>query len=89
MNGVENSCGTYASSALWCSLVDGVKWLKHATKVISASCNFGRCKLSEAEEVLSNSQVLSSFFLLSFHIYILIYSVELNTWILWYLSKSY
>lgn len=58
MNGVENSCGTYASSALWCSLVEGVKWLKHATKVISASCNFGRCKLSEAEEVLSNSQVL-------------------------------
>lgn len=58
MNGVENSFGTYASSALWCSLVEGVKWLKHATKVISVSCNFGRCKLSEAEEVLSNSQVL-------------------------------
>ncbi|BBH03352.1 transcription factor jumonji domain-containing protein [Prunus dulcis] len=35
MNGVENSCGTYASSALWCSLVDGVKWLKHATKSLS------------------------------------------------------
>ncbi|CAL9030117.1 unnamed protein product [Prunus brigantina] len=66
MNGVENSCGTYASSALWCSLVEGVKWLKHATKVISASCNFGRCKLSEAEEVLSNSQSLSVSFPLMF-----------------------
>ncbi|KAM2673879.1 hypothetical protein EV2_015129 [Malus domestica] len=55
----ENLCGTFAPSALWGSLVEGLKWLEHATKVISASCNSKRCTLSEAEEVLSKSQSIS------------------------------
>ncbi|KAM2035173.1 hypothetical protein EV2_039190 [Malus domestica] len=54
-----NLHGTYVPSALWGLLVEGLKWLEHATKVISAPCNSERCTLSEAEEVLAKSQSIS------------------------------
>ncbi|RVW16302.1 hypothetical protein CK203_067733 [Vitis vinifera] len=47
---------TCASSALCSSLIDGVKWLKKASEVIPVSCNGKICKLSDAEEVLSEVQ---------------------------------
>ena len=76
VSAAENLCGTFAPSALWGSLVEGLKWLEHATKVISASCNSTRCTLSEAEEVLAKSQV----FLFSGNI-----SNQFCTWIFLYL----
>lgn len=46
-----------ASGPLCSSLIDGVKWLKKALEAIAAPHNFKRCKLSDAEEVLADSQV--------------------------------
>ena len=61
MSAAGNLYGTDAPSALWGLLVEGLKWLEHATKVISAPCNSERRTLSEAEEVLAKSQVLFIF----------------------------
>ncbi|XP_050375974.1 lysine-specific demethylase JMJ17 [Argentina anserina] len=52
----DASCCTNASGALFDTLFEGVKWLKKATEIISASSNSTRCKFSEAEEVLADSQ---------------------------------
>lgn len=68
MSDAENSVCTYVSGALCGLLFEGVKWIKHATNVISSACNSKRCKLSEAEQVLADSQVQSLLFLLLFHI---------------------
>ena len=63
---------TCASSALCSSLIDGVKWLKRASEVIPVSCNHKRCKLSDAEEVLSEVQVFNRFiFIFTFIHYVL------------------
>ena len=59
---------TCASSALCSSLIDGVKWLKKASEVIPVSCNGKICKLSDAEEVLSEVQVFN-LFVLSSHVF--------------------
>ncbi|KAG6685054.1 hypothetical protein I3843_12G093300 [Carya illinoinensis] len=47
-----------ASGPLCSSLIDGVKWLKKALEAIAAPHNFKRCKLSDAEEVLADSQCI-------------------------------
>lgn len=52
----DNSC-LYASGVMWSLLVEGVKWLKQALEVIPGTCNSKQRKLSDAEELLSNSQV--------------------------------
>lgn len=62
MSDAENSGCTYVSGALCGLLFEGVKWIKHATNVISAACNSKRCKLSEAEQVLTDSKVQSLVF---------------------------
>lgn len=46
-----------ASGPLCSSLIDGIRWLKQASKTISVPHNFKRCKLSDAEKVLADSQV--------------------------------
>ena len=47
-----------ASGPLCSSLVAGIRWLKQASEAISVPhLNFKRCKLSDAEEVLADSQV--------------------------------
>lgn len=51
----DNSC-LYASGVMWSLLVEGVKWLKQALEVIPGTCNSKQRKLSDAEELLSNSQ---------------------------------
>lgn len=56
MENAEHLPVTCASSALCSSLIDGVKWLKKASEVIPVSCNGKICKLSDAEEVLSEVQ---------------------------------
>ena len=53
----DNSC-FFASGVLWSLLVEGVKWLKQALEVIPGTCNSKQRKLSDAEELLSNSQVI-------------------------------
>ena len=60
MKAAEFHSGTFSSSILWSLLINGVKWLLRASEVVSLSGNFKRCKLSEAEEILSSSQVLFS-----------------------------
>lgn len=55
---------SYSSSSLFSSLIDGVNWLKKAAE-ICVPFNRRKFKLSDAEEVLGQSQVflvLSSFF---------------------------
>lgn len=47
---------TYPSSSFWCSLVDGVKWVKKALELTIVPFN-QRCNLSDAEEVLEESKV--------------------------------
>ncbi|KAM5572478.1 lysine-specific demethylase JMJ17 [Rosa sericea] len=59
MSDAETSYCTNACGALCDLLFEGVKWLRQATKIISASSNSTRCKLSEAEEVLTDSQSIS------------------------------
>lgn len=50
---------TFASGILWSSLIDGLKWLRQASEVVSPRCNSKRCSLSDAEEVLAISQHVS------------------------------
>lgn len=58
---------TFASGILWSSLIDGLKWLRRASEVVSPHCNSKRCSLSDAVEVLAISQVLD----FSFQLFIL------------------
>lgn len=48
---------TYPSGSFWCSLVDGVKWVKKALELTIVPFN-QRCNLSDAEEVLEESKRL-------------------------------
>ncbi|XP_038906803.1 lysine-specific demethylase 5B isoform X2 [Benincasa hispida] len=50
----DDSC-LYASGVMWSLLVEGVKWLKQALEVIPGTCNSKQRKLSDAEELVSNS----------------------------------
>ncbi|KAJ6703596.1 LYSINE-SPECIFIC DEMETHYLASE [Salix viminalis] len=56
MEAAENLSVISVSGTLWSALIDGVKWLRKALGVISLPGNFERCKLSDAEAVLAESQ---------------------------------
>ncbi|EXB37360.1 Lysine-specific demethylase 5A [Morus notabilis] len=47
---------TFASSILWSSLIDGVKWLRQASEVVFVCCKSKRCGLGDAQEILANAQ---------------------------------
>ncbi|XP_008437262.1 lysine-specific demethylase JMJ17 isoform X3 [Cucumis melo] len=51
----DTSC-FFVSGVLWSLLLEGVKWLKQALEVIPGTCNSKQRKLSDAEELLSNSE---------------------------------
>ncbi|KAJ6326770.1 hypothetical protein OIU78_013786 [Salix suchowensis] len=56
MEAAENLSVISVSGTLWSALIDGVKWLRKALGVISLPGNYERCKLSDAEAVLAESQ---------------------------------
>ncbi|KAL5552082.1 hypothetical protein UlMin_002258 [Ulmus minor] len=56
MKVAEELPSIFASGTLCSSLIDGVKWLRQASEIVSARCNSKRCKLSDAEEVLTSSK---------------------------------
>ena len=56
----ENLSVIGVSGTLWSALIDEVKWLRKT--LISLPGNFERCKLSDAEAVLSESQVFKFMF---------------------------
>ena len=62
MEAAENSSVIGVSITLWSALIDEIKWLRKALGVISLPDNFERCKLSDAEAVLAESQVFKLMF---------------------------
>lgn len=58
MKASERLPGTFASSILWSSLIDEVKWLRQASEVVFVCCKSKRCGLGDAQEVLAIPQVL-------------------------------
>ncbi|KAB5537525.1 hypothetical protein DKX38_015058 [Salix brachista] len=55
MAAAENLSVIGVSGTLWSALIDEVKWLRKT--LISLPSNIERCKLSDAEAVLAESQV--------------------------------
>ncbi|XP_057978320.1 lysine-specific demethylase JMJ17 isoform X2 [Malania oleifera] len=49
---------TCTSTALLSSLLDGVKWLKRASELVVVPCHYRRYKLTDAEEIKVESQML-------------------------------
>ncbi|KAF5729995.1 lysine-specific demethylase 5B isoform X2 [Tripterygium wilfordii] len=59
LEAVEKFSVKWSACSLWVILVNGVKWLKKASEVVSFSSNFRKCKMSEAQELLAESQSIS------------------------------
>ncbi|XP_010255404.1 PREDICTED: lysine-specific demethylase 5B isoform X2 [Nelumbo nucifera] len=56
MKDSENLCATFASSCLGSVLIKGARWLWEALSVFPHSSTQRRCKLSDVEEVLEETQ---------------------------------
>ncbi|KAK9276591.1 hypothetical protein L1049_006126 [Liquidambar formosana] len=53
MENAEHLPLEWASGALCSSFIDGVEWLRKALEVIPLSCNHKKCKLSDAEDIIT------------------------------------
>ncbi|GAV57946.1 PHD domain-containing protein/ARID domain-containing protein/JmjC domain-containing protein/JmjN domain-containing protein/zf-C5HC2 domain-containing protein/PLU-1 domain-containing protein [Cephalotus follicularis] len=58
MEAAENLSVMGAAGTLWSSMIEGVRWLKKASEMVSTPLNFKRCKLSDAEQVLAEAEVV-------------------------------